>query len=119
MQLPTALLLPLLALPPFQEGAEPPTDDGSGGGLFGGNFLVPMVAIMAIFYFVLILPEKKQRKKREELLGSLKKGDKVITSSGIHATVGQVQDDIVTLVVADGVRIRFSRAAVQHVETGD
>ncbi|MCZ6599151.1 MAG: preprotein translocase subunit YajC, partial [Planctomycetota bacterium] len=112
------MTLPLI-LALHQGPQQPPTEDPGagegGGGLFSGNFLFVMVAILAIFYFVMIVPEKKQRKKREDMLGALKKGDKVMTTSGVYAAVAQVQDDIVTLQVADGVRMRFSRTSIQTV----
>ena len=78
-----------------------------------GSFWVPMVLIGVVMYFVLIGPERKNRKKREGLLAGLKKGDKVMTTSGIYGAVTQVQADVVTLQVADGVRMRFTRQAVQ------
>jgi len=80
-----------------------------------GGFLVPMLLIFAIFYFVLIMPERKKQRARQALLGGVKKGDKVMTTSGLYGTVAQVQEDVVTLQVADGVRLRFSRQAIQNV----
>ena len=71
------------------------------------------VGIGAIFYFILIRPASKDRKRREVLLDNLSKGDKVLTSSGIFGTVAQVQDNVVTLQVADGVRLRFSKSSIQ------
>lgn len=73
----------------------------------------PLILILAVVYFVLIAPERKTRKKREEMLTGLKKGDKVMTTSGMHASVAQVQGDVVTLQVADGVRLRFTVQAIQ------
>ena len=71
------------------------------------------VGIGAIFYFILIRPASKDRKRREALLENLSKGDKVLTSSGMFGTVAQVQDNVVTLQVADGVRLRFSKSSIQ------
>ncbi len=87
----------------------------SGGGLF--DLLPPMLAILAIFYFVLIAPERKKQKQKTALMAALKKGDKVMTSSGIYATVAQLKEDEITLIVADGVRVRFNRAAIQDILT--
>jgi preprotein translocase subunit YajC len=89
----------------------------AGGGL--GSFLVPMLLIIGIFYVVLILPERKKQKARDAMLKEMQKGDRVMTSSGIYGSVAQVQDDVVTLQVADGVRMRFNRAAIQTVLTED
>jgi preprotein translocase subunit YajC len=76
---------------------------------------LPLIAIFAIFYFVLIGPERKNRKKREEMLKQIKKGDKVMTTGGMLASVAAVADDEITLQIADGVRARFTRAAIQTV----
>ena len=74
-----------------------------------------MLLVGAIFWFVMIGPERKQRKKRAAMLTELGKGAKVMTTSGMIATVVQVQDDEVTLQAAEGVRLRFSLSAIQTV----
>ena len=95
-------------------GADPnQTPAGPCGG--GTNMMLPMVAILAIFWIVMIGPERKKRKKREAMLGALQKGDKVMTNGGMYGSVASVQDDIVTVQVADNVRIKFSRGAIQTV----
>ncbi|MFT7541688.1 MAG: preprotein translocase subunit YajC [Gammaproteobacteria bacterium] len=86
-------------------------EEGSGP----GNIFLPMIAIFAIFYFILIRPEQKKSKAKKVLMGSLKKGTKVMTTSGLYGTVSKVQEDVITLVVADGVRLRFNRAAIQDI----
>jgi preprotein translocase subunit YajC len=91
-----------------------PAPEGSGG-LFGGLNFLPLVLIFAIFWFVMIAPERKNRKKREAMLKAMKKGDKVMTTGGMFATVAAVQEDVITLQIADGVRPRFARSAVQSV----
>ena len=68
-----------------------------------------------IFYVVLIMPERKKQKQRQALLDTLAKGNKIMTSSGIYGTVVAIHDDVVTVQVADGVRMRFNRAAVQDI----
>jgi preprotein translocase subunit YajC len=83
------------------------------GSLFNG--IVPFVLIIVVFYFVMIGPERKQRKKREAMLAAIKKGDKVLTTGGMFATVAAVNEDSITLQAADDVRLRFSRQAVAQV----
>jgi preprotein translocase subunit YajC len=63
----------------------------------------------------MIGPERKQRKKREAMLAALGKGDKVMTTGGMYGSVAAVQDDVVTLQIADGVRVRFARSSIQSV----
>jgi preprotein translocase subunit YajC len=74
-------------------------------------------AIFAIFYFLLIRPQQKQKKDREAMLGSVKKGDRVVTTSGLHGTVVGLSDQTVTLKVADQVRLDFDRSALGRVVT--
>lgn len=85
-------------------------------GLFdGGGMLLPLLVVIAIFYFLVFGPDRKNRKKREEMLKQIKKGDRVMTTGGMYATVAAVAEDEVTLQIADGVRARFTRAAIQTV----
>jgi preprotein translocase subunit YajC len=74
-----------------------------------------MVVIVGIFYFIVILPERKKQKQRNAMLSAMKKGDRVMTSGGIYGQVAIIQDDVVTLQVDEGVRMRFARAAIQNV----
>ncbi len=85
----------------------PPTTADSG--------LNPMVFLVigALFWFLILGPERKNRKKRQAMLDALSKGDEVMTTGGLFGRVSKVDEHEVILVVADGVRLRFSRAAVQ------
>lgn len=104
------LLCALLQEAPVQPAGEQPAP-----GLFGGSMMLPLLLVLLIFWVVMIAPERKARRKRESMLGALKKGDKVMMTSGLYGAVAQVRDDVVTLQVADNVRLRFSRSAVQDV----
>lgn len=104
----------ILALLLQDQGAPAqPAQQQAPGGLL--NFMVPMILILGIFYLVLILPERKKQKQRKVMLDAMKKGDKVMTSGGMFGQVAAIQDDVVTLQVDEGVRIRFNRVAVQSV----
>ncbi len=77
-----------------------------------------MFAIIAfIVYFLMIRPQGKEKKRRQEMLGMLKKNDRVITIGGIVGTVTTVRDDEVTLKVdeSSNTKITFSRSAIQRV----
>jgi preprotein translocase subunit YajC len=74
--------------------------------------LIPFILILGIFYFVMILPMRKRQQKVQEFQGSLKVGDKVITSGGILGSITRVSDQSVQLQVANNVRIEVSRPAI-------
>jgi len=74
-----------------------------GGGAGGGAsiLLFQIAAIGAVFYFLIIRPQSKARKQHETLLGSLKKGDEVVTSGGIIGRVKDIKEDRVTVESGD------------------
>jgi len=101
------------ATPPAGGGpVQPPS-------LFDPISLVPILGCIVVFWVFMIAPERKQRKKREEMLRSLKKGDEVVTSSGLYGSIVQVHEGVVTLQVADGVRMRFAQSHIGSVQTSE
>lgn len=74
-----------------------------------------MIVIFAIFYFLMIRPQQQQQKKRHEMLAALKKGDRVISIGGIYGVIKELQDDVVTLRVADNVNIKLARGGIDRV----
>ncbi len=91
----------------------------SGGG--GSTlFWLPLVFIFGIFYFLLILPQQRRQKKWQAMLGSLKTGDRVVTSGGLRGTVIALREDYVHLrVPPDNLRIEVARSSVVTVSTGE
>ena len=87
---------------------------GTGGGQGGGGFaaLVPLLLMFAIFYFLLIRPQQKKQKKHRELLGTLKRGDQVVTVGGLHGKITGITDKVVTLEVAEKVRVKVGRGYI-------
>ena len=94
---------------------------GATGGAGASQFLsfVPFILIFVIFYFLLILPQQKRQKKQKAMLDALKKGDKVVTSSGIWGTITNMGKDTVTLQIADNTKVRLQRDHVAAVRTDD
>lgn len=88
----------------------------SGGQAFFLQIL-PLILIFVIFYFLLIRPQQKKQKHHREMLESLKKGDKVITTGGIYGTIEYLSQSTVTLKVADNVKIKVSRNAIAGVRS--
>jgi preprotein translocase subunit YajC len=84
----------------------------SGQGMTPLLQLLPFAVVLAIFYFIIMLPMKKRQKKVQEFLGSLKAGDRVITSGGIHGLITKINGDTLQLQVAQNVRLDVSRSAI-------
>jgi preprotein translocase subunit YajC len=86
------------------------------GGQEGGGLLVwlPWVLIFVIFYFLLIRPQQKRQKEHRMLLDSLRKGDRVVTSSGMFGTIVGIneKENIVVLKVGENVKIEFLRTSI-------
>lgn len=88
---------------------------GSGGGTLLS--LVPFILIFVIFYFLLILPQQKRQKKLRSMLEALKKGDRVVTSSGIWGTVTNLGKETVTVQIADNAKIKIQRDHIARLRT--
>ncbi|MBI3541017.1 MAG: preprotein translocase subunit YajC [Deltaproteobacteria bacterium] len=76
----------------------------------------PMILVFVIFYFLLIRPQSKQRKQHQETLKTLKKGDEIITVSGIHGKVMGITDNVISLEIADNIRIKLEKQQVASVK---
>jgi preprotein translocase subunit YajC len=72
-------------------------------------------ALFAIFYFLLIRPQQRQRRDRDAMLKSVKRGDKVVTSGGLHGTVVGLSEHTFVLKVADQVKLEFERSAIGRI----
>ncbi len=92
-----------------QEGGASP--DASAGLLS----LIPFLLIFVVFYFLLIRPQQTRQKKQREMIEALKKGDKVITSSGIWGTVTNLDKETATLQIADNTKIRMQRDHISSI----
>lgn len=82
-------------------------------GNLGG--LLPMIVIIALMYFMLIRPASKQRKKTAQMQDSLSRGNKIVTIGGLHATIDAIDDKTAVVVLEDGTKMRFERAAIGRV----
>ena len=89
---------------------------GLGGGSQGGlAAFLPLILMFVVFYFLLIWPQQKKAKAHKQVLANLQKGDNVVTSSGIYGNITGITDTVVTLEIAEKVRIKVSRSAVAGV----
>jgi len=73
----------------------------------------PLVVMFAVLYFLMIRPQQKKQKELKKFVEELKKGDKVLTSSGIIGIVSGIKDTSVILKVGEGeTKIEFVKSAV-------
>ena len=75
----------------------------------------PILLMVVIFYFLLWRPQKKQQKERASLLGSLKKGQKIVTIGGIYGEIVELDHEKVKVQVSEKVELTFARTAVANV----
>ncbi len=87
----------------------------AGGDQGGGNMVGTLVmfgGVILIMYFMMIRPQQKRQKEHQAMLSAIKKGDKVVTSSGMHGKVVDVDEKTALVEVADNVKIRFEKVAI-------
>ncbi|HAA03092.1 MAG TPA: preprotein translocase subunit YajC [Syntrophobacteraceae bacterium] len=95
---------------------------GNGAGQQGAGGLtafVPLILMGVIFYFLLIRPQQKKQKETRNMLSSLKRGDRVRTAGGLHGTITGITDTVVTLEIAEKVRVKVDRNYVAAVTAKD
>lgn len=79
----------------------------------------PIILIFAVMYLLILRPQQQRQKKMDAMLKALKKGDRVLTSSGIYGTVVGVDDHKAVLKIAEDVKVEFAKSAIaQVVEAG-
>eukprot|EP00828_Plagiopyla_frontata_P033624 TRINITY_DN43652_c0_g1_i1.p2 TRINITY_DN43652_c0_g1~~TRINITY_DN43652_c0_g1_i1.p2 ORF type:complete len:129 (-),score=13.56 TRINITY_DN43652_c0_g1_i1:80-466(-) len=92
---------------------------GAQGGQAGGfTAFVPLILMFVIFYFLLIRPQQKKAKEHQNMINNLKKGDRIITSGGIHGTIVSLDDTSMNLEIADNVKIKINRGNVAGTAQG-
>jgi preprotein translocase subunit YajC len=74
--------------------------------------MFPIVLVIGVFYFFIIRPQAKKAKQHQEFLGQIKRGDSVLTGSGILGRVEGLTEKFVTLEISDGVRIKILRNSI-------
>ena len=80
--------------------------------------IVMVASMLAIFYFLLLRPQQKQKQEREQMLAAMKRGDRVVTTGGLHGTITSLNEHTVVLRVTDQVKIEFDRSAIGRVVAG-
>jgi preprotein translocase subunit YajC len=83
-----------------------------GGSSILATPLVPIILMLGVMWFFLIRPQQKKQKEHREMLGNLKKGDRIITSGGLYGRITGLTESTLTLEIADKVRVKVSRGHV-------
>ncbi len=78
---------------------------------------VPIVGMVLIFWFLIIRPQMKKQKEHAEKIGSLKKGDQVVTAGGLVGKVMKVDDDFAEVELAQGVRVKAVKGTIGDILT--
>ncbi len=79
------------------------------------GFLPFLVFMVALFYLLIWRPQKQQQKEHQKLLANMKKGDRVVTSGGLHGIIHAVKEQTVSVKVADNLRVDISKSAITSV----
>lgn len=114
--LPFVLAASALAQEATEAGAEEAASPAGCLGTGGIMGLLPILAMVAIFYFLIIRPQQKQSKKMAAMRDSMEKGNRVVTGGGIHGVITNIKGDIVSVRIADSVKIDVDRSALTILE---
>jgi preprotein translocase subunit YajC len=91
--------------------APPPGGQQGGAGSFLPTIIF-FVFMILIMYFFMIRPQTKRQKEHQNMLAGLKKGDKVVTSAGIHGTITEIDDKTIVLQIAENTKIKIEKHAI-------
>jgi len=87
-------------------------EGGASGGEALSSMIVPFFIVIAVLYFMVIRPANKERQTHQSMLGALKRGDEVLTSSGILGTIADMKDPFITLEISRNVKVRVLKSAI-------
>jgi preprotein translocase subunit YajC len=87
-------------------------DQAAGGGFDYMGLILMVVAMGAIMYFLVYRPQQREKSAREALLGSLAKGDEIVTSGGLHGTIVSVEADVVRIDIGGKSAVTVDKSAV-------
>jgi len=87
----------------------------SGEGAGGFSAFIPLILMFVVFYFLLIRPQQKKTKEHREMITHLKKGDRIVTSGGLHGRITAVSETTMTVEIAEKVRVKIARGNVSQL----
>jgi preprotein translocase subunit YajC len=101
----------------FAQGVVQPAPQPPGFSQVLGQMFPMLAVVFLIFYFMVLRPQEKKLRETQALLGSLKKGDNVVTTGGILGRISQVEDQCVVLDLGANVKIKVEKAHIAKRET--
>lgn len=88
---------------------------GAAGPMDGVMQFLPIILMFVVLYFMMIRPQQKKAKEHKALIDALTKGDEVMTQSGIAGRITKVNDDFVTVEIADKVEVQMQKPSIAMV----
>ena len=79
------------------------------------QMVLMMTLFIGIYYFIVLRPQNQQQQKHGQMLATLKKGDSVITTAGMHGKIAEVEEQTLILEVARGTKVRWEKARIARV----
>ncbi len=89
---------------------------GGSGGMLG--FALPFAALLLLMYALVIRPQQRQQRDHKSMLSQLQRGDQIVTTGGLHGKVTGIADDVLTVEIAERVRVRISKSAISSRTSG-
>lgn len=84
-----------------------------------GSMLLPFAMMFGVVYFLMIRPQQKRAKEQQDMLSKLTYGDDIITTSGLLGKITGIADKVVTIEIADDVRVKMLKSQVSQVVKGN
>lgn len=101
----------------WAQTAATPSASGSGSPMASLTNFLPLILIFAVFYMLIIRPQQKKLDEQSKMIKALQRGDRVVTTGGIHGKVAQIEEGkTITLEIATGVEIKIDRDNIQALE---
>jgi len=82
---------------------------------FGTPDMLFLIGTILVMYFLFFLPQRKKQKALAQMMSSLKKGDRVLTTTGMYGDIYAIKDNVITLEFHGSTRIDFDKSAIAQV----
>ena len=100
----------------WAQGAAPAASGASSGfSMASISSFLPLILIFGVFYILIIRPQQQKLNEQGKMIKALNRGDRIVTSGGIYGKITGLQDDTLTVEIADGVNVKMVRAQVQSL----